>query len=371
MARIRSIKPTFWSDEKVGLLPRDVRMTFLGLISALADDHGRLVGNARIVRGAVYPYDDDVTVADIEAHLVTLAGAGRIMRYQVAGSDYIAIANWSRHQRVDKPSPSLLPAPPASFVERSTNGTGSDSANDPGTLPTDRKGEGREEEREGEKDRRRSGAEGLPAGSATSPTGGSPEGAAELPASLLEMLPPEALQLLAQFYEFPAMTAAQVERYRAVAMQLVDAVDPRHAGPKIRGGVRVKARSAEHMAECCRAVIANPPMDRDLAVLWVLKKLTDPPKGPSPTDALSRAEGAARQLEETYAAEARTEALQWARNHPERYQPILTEVEATYRGRSGKIVDMAKASELAQRCAKAAGFPSFDEWRRGREGANG
>lgn len=136
MARIRSIKPTFWSDEKIGVLPREVRMTFLGLISALADDHGRLVGTARIVRGAVYPYDDDISIADVEGHLAQLAAAGRILRYQVNGSEYIAIQNWARHQRVDRPSPSLLPPPPGTIDESSSS--------DRRTIPTDRKGEGGE-----------------------------------------------------------------------------------------------------------------------------------------------------------------------------------------------------------------------------------
>src|SRR4051812_48325400 len=69
MARIRSVKPEFWTDEKVAELSRDARLTFLGLISALADDDGRMKGNPRVVRGMIYPFDEDVTAADIEAHL--------------------------------------------------------------------------------------------------------------------------------------------------------------------------------------------------------------------------------------------------------------------------------------------------------------
>jgi hypothetical protein len=36
-ARIRTIKPEFWNDEKLGKLPREVRLTFLGIISSMAD----------------------------------------------------------------------------------------------------------------------------------------------------------------------------------------------------------------------------------------------------------------------------------------------------------------------------------------------
>jgi hypothetical protein len=112
MARIRSIKPTFWTDEKVGLLPRAARLTFLGLISAMADDHGRLVANARIIRGAVYPYDDDVTAAEVSEHVEMLIASGRVARYTVNGDDYLFVRHWFQHQRVDKPQKSLLPAPP-------------------------------------------------------------------------------------------------------------------------------------------------------------------------------------------------------------------------------------------------------------------
>src|SRR5688500_4877941 len=100
MARIRSIKPEFWSDDKIGLLPREVRLTFLGLISAMADDHGRMKGNARVIRGGVYPMDDDVSAATVEEHLARLADAKLIKRYEVNGEPYIQLANWKKHQKI-------------------------------------------------------------------------------------------------------------------------------------------------------------------------------------------------------------------------------------------------------------------------------
>lgn len=117
MARIRSIKPTFWTDEKLAELAREARLTFIGLISAMADDYGRLRGSPRLVRGSVYPMDDDITARDVEAHLAQLEGAGVIRRYAVNGEQYIEIVNWAKHQKIDRPSDSLLPA----FVERSSN----------------------------------------------------------------------------------------------------------------------------------------------------------------------------------------------------------------------------------------------------------
>jgi hypothetical protein len=121
VARIRTIKPSFWTDEKIGCLSRETRLTFLGLISAMADDDGRLKGNARIVRGAVYPFDDDITAAEVETHLSQLADAGRIVRYRIAGDDFIQIANWYRHQKIDRPSRSLFPAPEGEQISDSSN----------------------------------------------------------------------------------------------------------------------------------------------------------------------------------------------------------------------------------------------------------
>lgn len=184
----------------------------------------------------------------------------------------------------------------------------------------------------------------------------------EPPASLLETLPVEARRLLRTFYEFPAMTGKQRERYRNVAMQLVDALDPAHPGPKIRGGQRVKARSKAHLADVCNAVMRDPPNDRDFAVVFVLKKLTDPEKGPSVTELAQRNEQAEHQLEDQYHAAAQRAGIAWAQEHPDKYQPILAEVEARYRGKGGSIVTMARTAELTQKCAKAAGFPTFDQW---------
>jgi hypothetical protein len=188
-----------------------------------------------------------------------------------------------------------------------------------------------------------------------------PEG--KLPASLFNTLPAEAKTLMNRFYEFPSMTALQRERYRAVAMQLVDVLDPKHPGPKIRGGQRVKARSPEHLADVCRSVLSDPPNDRDMAIVFVLKKLLDPEKGPSQTEVASQNEARERQIEEHYHQEAERTAIQWAKDHPDEYRPILAEVNAKYNGKSGAIVGMARNAELTQRCAKAAGFPAFEDWR--------
>ena len=108
MARIRTIKPEFWIDEKLAPLEPIHRLVFLGLISQ-ADDAGRLVDNARRLNGLLFPETEDCCRESLEI----LARLSRITRYtSESGQSLIQITNWDEHQRVDKPSKYTLPPPP-------------------------------------------------------------------------------------------------------------------------------------------------------------------------------------------------------------------------------------------------------------------
>lgn len=113
MARIRTIKPEFWIDEKLAPLSPIERLTFLGLIS-MADDAGRLVDNLKQIDAFVFGETED-TCRDA---LATLSRIGRVIRGKTkSGQKVIQIANWSKHQKVDKPN--LLAALPK--IEENTN----------------------------------------------------------------------------------------------------------------------------------------------------------------------------------------------------------------------------------------------------------
>ncbi len=109
MARIRTIKPEFWSDEKLAPLSPTDRLVFLGLVT-LADDCGRILDNLKVLNAAIFPYTDD----SAEISLETLAKLERIQRGKTSsGQNVIQIVNWKRHQKVDKPN--LMAALPAIF----------------------------------------------------------------------------------------------------------------------------------------------------------------------------------------------------------------------------------------------------------------
>lgn len=107
MARIRTIKPEFWADEKLAPLSPIDRLVFLGLISQ-ADDQGRLVDNVRLIDGLLFPETSDTSRESLE----TLARLKRVIRYTTAsGQNVLQVAKWEEHQRVDHPSKYCLPGP--------------------------------------------------------------------------------------------------------------------------------------------------------------------------------------------------------------------------------------------------------------------
>jgi hypothetical protein len=112
VARIRSIKPEFWSDRSMSRLTRDCRMLYMALWN-VADEHGRCNGDPRLIKGQAFPYDDDITAAVVEGMLADLAAAGRVDRYDVDDDPYLFLPKLAKHQRLEADKvESRLPPPP-------------------------------------------------------------------------------------------------------------------------------------------------------------------------------------------------------------------------------------------------------------------
>lgn len=109
MARIRTIKPEFFTSLTIADLTPEQRLTFIGLWTH-ADDAGRCVDDARLIKAAIWPLDDR-TAADIEIDLKALTESSLITRYTLNRKRYIAVTGWDEHQRINRPTPSKLPAP--------------------------------------------------------------------------------------------------------------------------------------------------------------------------------------------------------------------------------------------------------------------
>lgn len=109
MARIRTIKPEFFTSLTIADLTPEQRLTFIGLWTQV-DDEGRCVDDARLIKAALWPLDDR-TASDIEIDVKALDAVDLITRYVCRGKRYIAVTNWHEHQKINRPSESKFPAP--------------------------------------------------------------------------------------------------------------------------------------------------------------------------------------------------------------------------------------------------------------------
>jgi hypothetical protein len=110
MARIRTIKPEFNSSASVARMSVFAQLFMVKLLTE-ADDHGKMAWLPKRIAGILYPYDENVSGADIEAYADELESEGILERYEVDGQRYARFPKWTEHQRVDRPSKSNYPNP--------------------------------------------------------------------------------------------------------------------------------------------------------------------------------------------------------------------------------------------------------------------
>ncbi|QIE23541.1 hypothetical protein SBC1_14280 [Caballeronia sp. SBC1] len=94
MARARNIKPGVMENEELAELDPIARLLFIYLWM-LADREGRLEDRPKKIKAKALPYDN----ADADEILCALHENGFIVRYELAGTKYIQIANFSKHQK--------------------------------------------------------------------------------------------------------------------------------------------------------------------------------------------------------------------------------------------------------------------------------
>lgn len=117
--RIRSIKPEFWTDAMSGEWDARLALFYIGIWQA-ADDAGRLRLDPRLLRAELDPFDAKFGGTDGVAELLErLVSLGRILAYDVDGLRYGVVARFAAHQKIDRPTKSRLPDPPASLAEDS------------------------------------------------------------------------------------------------------------------------------------------------------------------------------------------------------------------------------------------------------------
>lgn len=103
MPRIRTIKPDFWTDGKIGTLKRDERLLFIGLWN-LADDQGVLKSNSAYIKGQLFSYDEDLRISSVETWLASLTKAQLLIPFLHKEEGYYLIRTFSDHQIINRPS---------------------------------------------------------------------------------------------------------------------------------------------------------------------------------------------------------------------------------------------------------------------------
>jgi hypothetical protein len=110
MARSRTIKPGFFTNDVLAQCEYGARLLFAGLWT-ISDREGRLEDRPARIKGLLFPFDR----CNVEKWLDALADNKFIVRYEAAGTRYIQIVNFGRHQspHIKEPA-SLIPAPDSS-----------------------------------------------------------------------------------------------------------------------------------------------------------------------------------------------------------------------------------------------------------------
>ncbi len=148
MARIRTIKPEFWTNEKILSITPLARLMFIGMWN-FADDYGRMDFAPISIKARIFPADA-ATIDDVRSMLSELCSHDLIMIYSANGKEYIEITGWD-HQKIDKRQPSKIPAPfDDGSVIRGSPPTPADHSPTPAPVMEGNGREGRGEERKEE-----------------------------------------------------------------------------------------------------------------------------------------------------------------------------------------------------------------------------
>ena len=102
MARIRTIKPDFWTSEQVVMCSYRARLLFIGMLN-FSDDHGIHPKSYMRLKMEVLPADD-CAIDDIKAAIAELIVANLIIEYAVDQKEFWLVTGFKTHQKIDKPT---------------------------------------------------------------------------------------------------------------------------------------------------------------------------------------------------------------------------------------------------------------------------
>lgn len=101
MARIRCIKPEFWTAEQVMECSPMARLLFVGMWN-FCDDGGNHPAAFKTLKAEVFP-GDDITTAEIQGLVGELIANDLVVEYEANGKRYLHVTGW-HHQKIERPN---------------------------------------------------------------------------------------------------------------------------------------------------------------------------------------------------------------------------------------------------------------------------
>ncbi|HGP4137752.1 TPA: DnaT-like ssDNA-binding domain-containing protein [Enterobacter roggenkampii] len=106
MARIRTIKPEFWTDEDMSEVSEAACLLAIGLLN-YADDEGYFNANPKLIKAAIFPIREQS--GSIPVLLRELSSVGYISLFSGHdGKIYGLVNNFSKHQVINKAKKSII-----------------------------------------------------------------------------------------------------------------------------------------------------------------------------------------------------------------------------------------------------------------------
>lgn len=102
MARIRTIKPEFWTSEQVASCSISARLLFVGLWN-FADDAGIHPASVTRAKMEIFP-GDTIAMEDVASLIDELKAQKLLVEYSVDDVSYWMISGFRKHQKIDRPT---------------------------------------------------------------------------------------------------------------------------------------------------------------------------------------------------------------------------------------------------------------------------
>lgn len=108
MPRIRTIKPTHWSDKELAGLSLQAHLLWIATWN-FSDDDGVFEGDPILIKSQVFPRRQDIRLEQIKSWLDQLVKARFLIPFQYNGEGYYVSRTFKAHQRIDKPQVGNVP----------------------------------------------------------------------------------------------------------------------------------------------------------------------------------------------------------------------------------------------------------------------